>query len=338
MMMVERLSRRTRVKVVDLASGIEERGLFAKLRRLGRIGAAIPKLVSARLSGATAAYGSVDDGSGGWLTVIWVGTARLLGMRVFLHHHSFRYLLASSAPIATLARVAGPASEHVVLCSKMEALLRQRYSGVGTVRVVPNTVPLPEPIKPAPIDRPFTIGMLSNLTFEKGVGRFLNVVTALCESGSDIRAVLAGPAVGTDVEEAILAAQARLGERLDWRGRVTGESKEAFFEAIDLFVFPTRYETEAYPLVVVEALVRGVSVCTTDQGCLNEFASLASVTVLGRETSFEESAVALINTLAKETGERANHRQAARAEGVDLVAASQTELEALIDRICDAGS
>lgn len=336
LMMLDRLNGIARVEVIDIASGVETPGLRAKLRRLARIGAAVPRLCAARLNGARVAYGSVDDGSGGWLTCIWVGVARLLGMRIFLHHHSFRYLFEPNRPVALLARVAGPRSEHIVLCPRMASLMQAHYEVAGKVAIVANTTLVPPAADlPERAPRPFTIGMMSNLNFEKGVGRFLDVLTRLVERGVDVRGVLAGPAMTKDIEAAIESARRLLGDHLEWKGRVSGAQKEEFFGAIDLFVYPTHFD--AYPLVVIEALVRGVPVCTTDHGCLNAFAALDTVTIIPKERPFESEAIPAIETLARYGPDAlAGLRALARREGVEIVQSNEGAFDDLTARICRA--
>lgn len=332
-MVIEKLSDRTNVSVIDIAAGSERPGVVAKLRRVWRICAALPRLAACRATGARTAYGSVDDGSGGFLTAIWVAAAKVFGYRVYLHHHSFRYLLEPTLPMRVLTRVAGSAAEHIVLCPRMETLLRERYSSVCQVRIVPNAVPIPDKFAASPAARPLTIGLLSNLTFEKGVGRFLEILRALRRRDIKVRGVLAGPATSADVETAITQAQDELGEWLEWRGSVSGESKEAFFKAIDIFVFPTNYRTEAYPLVVIEALVHGVPVFATDQGCLNALAALESVTIVPQQEAFVGEAVSFLETQSHELELRAHSRAVARGDGVQTVKENNRQLDDLLNRL-----
>lgn len=332
-MVIERLRDRTKVSVIDIAAGSEKPGVVAKLRRIWRIGAALPRLALCRATGARVAYGSVDDGSGGFLTVIWVAAAKLFGHRVYLHHHSFRYLLEPTLPMRVLTRVAGSAAEHIVLCPRMEMLLRELYPSVCQVHIVPNAVPIPDKFAASPGNRPLTIGLLSNLTFEKGVGRFLEILRVLRSRDIEVRGVLAGPATSAEVETAIIQAKNELGEWLDWVGSVSGESKEAFFKAIDFFIFPTNYKTEAYPLVVIEALVHGVPVFATNQGCLEAFATLESVTIVPRQEAFVNEALSFLETQSRGLELRTHSRAVARRNGVQTVTENNRQLDKLLNRL-----
>ena len=52
--------------------------------------------------------------------------------------------------------------------------------------------------------------------------------------------------------------------QLEYRGFVSGQAKETLFEESDCLLFPTYYQAEALPLVLIEAMARGLPVITTD--------------------------------------------------------------------------
>ena len=51
-----------------------------------------------------------------------------------------------------------------------------------------------------------------------------------------------------------------------WHGRKYGEEKEAYWRMADLFVFPTYYPNECFPLVLLEAMQHGVPCISTREG------------------------------------------------------------------------
>ncbi|MCC6188955.1 MAG: glycosyltransferase family 4 protein [Anaerolineales bacterium] len=61
-----------------------------------------------------------------------------------------------------------------------------------------------------------------------------------------------------------------LQDRVVFRGVLSGRSKIDAFASADVFVFPTYYDIEGHPVVVVEALAAGLPVVCTDQGALSE--------------------------------------------------------------------
>ncbi|MDE2561273.1 MAG: glycosyltransferase family 4 protein [Sphingomonadales bacterium] len=331
-MMLDRLAEAGRVDAINVAGRLEDAGPRAKLRKTVSTLKALPRLVRNRMGGSGSAYGSVDDGSGGYLTALWTGVARLLGYRIYLHHHSFRYLVATTRPMRVLTRVAGRGAVHVVLCETMAEALRERYPCACNIRVVPNPVTLPAQAGAgiAAGDRPYTIGMLANLTFEKGTGRYLEILRRLDDAGAPVRGVLAGPSKDPAVERAIVAMQSSRPGLLDWLGRVSGEAKERFFSDIDCFLLPSR--SEAYPLVIVEALARGVPVIALAVGCIPSLGHLSAVTVIGQDEDFVETAAAQI-ALRATASDRAKETARSLEEGLALIAANNRALNDLVGEL-----
>lgn len=59
-----------------------------------------------------------------------------------------------------------------------------------------------------------------------------------------------------------------LAEKVTFNGFVNGDKKRKLFEKAHFFVFPTRYENEAFPLSILEALSYGLPVIATDEGSI----------------------------------------------------------------------
>ena len=51
-----------------------------------------------------------------------------------------------------------------------------------------------------------------------------------------------------------------------YHGRKYGQDKEAFFHSADMFVFPTFYHNECFPLVLLEAMEHGLPCISTTEG------------------------------------------------------------------------
>lgn len=314
----------------------------------GRFGAVAVKAVRAvralcviaasRMRGARVWYGSVDDRFGGMFTCAFAALARFSGMRIFLHHHSFLYVDADSAVMRWLTWLAGPRARHVVLCEAMGERFRARYPAVRHVIAAPNAVPEPEEAAPRAKRGGITIGLMSNLMFEKGLATFTALVEAARAEGLDVRGVLAGPASGPAAERHIGEAVARNSAALEWRGPVAGDAREAFFADIDLFVFPTTYRTEAYPLVLVEALVRAVPVIALERGCICDLAPLESCTVVASPDDFANTALALLRRWQSRPEDVVEASRIARTEGRALNAANLALRDGLVAEIVAAAT
>jgi glycosyltransferase involved in cell wall biosynthesis len=66
-----------------------------------------------------------------------------------------------------------------------------------------------------------------------------------------------------------VAEAARVDDRIEWLGQVSGDAKDSFFDALDLVVIPSEWEEPA-TFVAVEAAVRGIPAVVSDRGGLPE--------------------------------------------------------------------
>ena len=79
------------------------------------------------------------------------------------------------------------------------------------------------------------------------------------------------------------------GRYVNYLGRKYGEDKELQFSKSDIFVFPTYYENECFPLVLLEAMRAGVPIITTDEGAIPDIIS-NDIGILCRKQSVQSLA------------------------------------------------
>ncbi len=211
-------------------------------------------------------YLPVSGGAGQWADLIGVLLARLFARRTVLHHHSFAYLNRFSRVADWLFRAAGRNARHIVLGDEMKLELAKRYRVASLISVLSNSSLTEMELVESPlVDRPLTIGFLSNIVLDKGIDQFVAILERLREQGVVVEAAIAGPVVEAAAQIAVKRAE-ELGAR--YHGAVSGETKTAFFREIDVLVFPTRYVNEAEPFVIIEALAAGKPVIASRRGCI----------------------------------------------------------------------
>lgn len=257
----------------DIAPPPEWPSPLKPLGRLAKTAAALLKLISARLNGARTLYMPCDGGSGLAFNVLLAAGARLLRYELWTHHHSFAYLNERSGLMAAFLRLSPPGTRHLILCERMESLLATLYPrewlASGSKAIVLSNAFMATAAKGAKRpDGPIVIGHLSNLTEDKGALRFLELFTRLRKRGLSVVGKIAGPAHDTKVSAAIQATASEFPDVFQWLGPLYGPDKDAFYESVDVFVFPSSYANEAQPLVLLEALARGAAIVTTDRGCM----------------------------------------------------------------------
>lgn len=270
--------------------------------RLAKSLASVLRLAFARASGARTLYMPCDGGSGLAFNLFIAVAARILGFRMWTHHHSFAYLNQRSALMAAFLRFSPKETVHLVLCDRMTKLLGERYPLEWRVSRAQTIVLSNAFMADAVTSRPSSggdpvLGHLSNLTEEKGALRFLNIFARLRRNGVAVRAKIAGPAQDPKVRAAIEATAAEFSDAFEWLGPVYGEDKDAFYEDVDVFIFPSNYANEAQPLVLLEALAQGAVLVTTGRGCMG-CDHEASPGAVFAEIGFEQNAEKWIADLA----------------------------------------
>ena len=109
---------------------------------------------------------------------------------------------------------------------------------------------------------------LSNLLISKGVVVLLDSLKVLKEKGCRFVCDFVG---GETVEMDAAMFQAEVVKRglegmVVYHGRKYGKDKEAFLNGADIFVFPTFYHNECFPLVLLEAMQHRLPCVSTTEG------------------------------------------------------------------------
>lgn len=154
------------------------------------------------------------------------------------------------------------------------------------------------------------IGFLGRLTVDKGVDTLAEAVAALDPGPQrSVRLVLAGEnRFGTDEDDRIISgALAPLGDSVERLGWV---SREDFFSAVDIAVFPSTWD-EPFGLVAAEAMASGVPFVVSDAGGLVEVAGPDHPWV-ARRGDARELADALQRVITEHPEERARITRRAR--------------------------
>ncbi|WP_407121667.1 glycosyltransferase family 4 protein [Bradyrhizobium sp. STM 3561] len=204
-------------------------------------------------------------------TAALVVVARLFGHAIFLHHHSFSYIDCASRLIELILGVGRAQIRHIFLCTTMRERFERRYGKVLKSSIISNAAFVevqPFVAQAGCASGSLRIGLLSNLTREKGLYTFLALLRHLSNSGVEVQGLLAGPIANEQDRANVFAAEAELGGMLKYLGPVYGDAKNRFYHSIDVFVFPTHYANEAQPTVLFEARAAGNRVIAYDRGCI----------------------------------------------------------------------
>lgn len=213
-------------------------------------------------------YRSLNGGHGQVFDLCWVTLARLLGAKIFLHHHAALYLTCPSRLFAKICKTAGSSTRHIVLGEAMHLALKENYKiSDDKISVLSNAaffsnnnIKIPKAINSA-----LRIGYLANISFSKGIDVFLETLAQLKQIGVPFQAVIAGPCHDPELKSLLDDARIKFPE-LRYLGGIYGNDKIRFFADLDCFIYPSRNEAE--PLVIYEAAVEGVYILSSEAGCM----------------------------------------------------------------------
>lgn len=166
-------------------------------------------------------------------------------------------------------RLLGSAKAIVILDESLERDL-EGFVDIQA-EVIGNTLPeLPPTLRVVvPLEARNTVVFLSNLIPGKGHEDFIAVATRCLDAGLNARFILAGaasPSVAAEVNERI--ERSGWASNISYLGPVGSREKWSLLAIARVFVFPSTYANEAFPLVLLEAAACGVPIAAYPAGAL----------------------------------------------------------------------
>ncbi len=193
----------------------------------------------------------------------------------YIHGIGFRNLAARSPRFESLVGSTLGRAAAVVILGESGRDDISPWVAAEKVRIVPNAIPpisAPEVKVERRRSETTRFLYLSTLDPEKGAHSFVDAALILGSRWPDIEFVLAGQPASTGTLEDLVAKVGASGgrTRVEFVGPVYGEEKARLLRSVDVFVFPTRYKHENFPLVNLEAMSAGLPVISTTQGCVRD--------------------------------------------------------------------
>ena len=325
-MMLDVLKARMPVEVFDRAPDSAPRPIGV-LRQLIRPLKFLATCIGKR---DTTLYLALSGGRGQYIDLLYVLIAKQLRRTIFVHHHSYVYINTPTR-LNRLFFAAVRNAHHIVLSPKMGTSLTAIYGlDRSKVRVVSNAAFYASedihqliPNEVAPLQ----LGFLSNITFDKGFVEFFDVLSALERRGVAYQAHIAGP-VAADARPT-LDRLLKSTPNVDYAGPLYGEDKERFYRQLDLFLFPTRYANEAEPLVIYEAMRRGVHVIACDRGSIAEMLRDGAGLVFPRDSVVAAAAMHIEN-FSKDRRALLAAKSRSMQQAQRILSAGKSSLESLV--------
>jgi glycosyltransferase involved in cell wall biosynthesis len=256
--------------VIDLSDSSLNRLLYSRLFRIRKILRGLIKFIKTMVfDGGETLYLSISGGAGQIYELPFICIGRLYGKHIFVHHHSYAYLHKKNHITRLLTLFAGHKATHIVACEDMARRLKALYSTVLNIVILSGIITVDRCISSDQSAKESlkTIGFISNISIEKGILDFLNVVSCLEKDDVEINALIAGPFQDKKIEALVMNRMSKL-KTVEYVGPKFGEERSAFYKNIDVLLFPTNYVNESEGLVIHEAMAHRVPVIANARGCI----------------------------------------------------------------------
>ena len=191
-----------------------------------------------------------------------------MGCKVVVHYHNKGVSTRQDRWLDNLLYRKFFKNIKVILLSKRLYSDMKKYVRLEDVYFCPNGAPDVERSIVEKTNRITHLLFLSNLIEEKGVIVLLDALKMLKERGlSFVCDFVGGETVEIDKERFNReVAQRGLNGMVLYHGKKYGEEKEAFLNEADIFVFPTYYHNECFPVVLLEAMEHALPCISTNEG------------------------------------------------------------------------
>lgn len=195
--------------------------------------------------------------------------AKLFGKKLILHYHNkgvsnYHHRLLDNFLYSTLFN-----NTKVILLSRRLYYDVWKYVKKENIFYCPNGIPVvafEEKISVINNGVPKLL-FLSNLIETKGVYFLLDALKILQVNGVKFHCNFVGGEGDISSKEFIDKVESmNLRESVTYLGRMYDNDKYSIFELSDIFIFPTHYHNECFPLVLLEAMMFELPVISTDEG------------------------------------------------------------------------
>jgi glycosyltransferase involved in cell wall biosynthesis len=226
--------------------------------------------------GARLAYVPIGRDRLGFLRdALMLLSARLVGCRVVVHFHSRDFVSTfydrETAQMRAIIRAALGGATHAIVLGENR---RRDFEGLlpaHRIHVLPNGVDEVGPGPPAGERAPEVL-FLSLLRREKGLFDVLEAAARIVARRPDARFTFAGDWYRDSErwEAARFVSDHDLDEVVAFVGPASGEAKKELLRRAAVLAFPSRYDSEGHPLVLLEALSAGTPCVASAIGAIPE--------------------------------------------------------------------
>lgn len=206
--------------------------------------------------------------------IIWISHFKSMIIINHIHGSDFHTFSSQKGIIGTIIRLTYRRITHtIILLKEMENQL-SNFPGVK-YSIIPNCYPGEMDIFGLDFVKsvPFVITYFSNLMYSKGIINFLESAQSLINQGYNVKFKIAGYFMSDEFfsEDKIkneffkrLNGSNDYSGSIAYLGPLSGDSKNQLLAESSVFVLPTFYRSEAFPISIIEAMRMGNAIITTN--------------------------------------------------------------------------
>ncbi|MFS4416961.1 glycosyltransferase family 4 protein [Maribacter sp. 2307ULW6-5] len=240
-------------------------------------------------------------GTGFYKDVLVVALLKLLNQRIIYHFHNKGVKKFSKKRVNHLLyRFVFKNTKCILLSPRLYADI-ERYVDERNVHYCPNGIENSTNLdieigEDKGADTPCQFLFLSNMMREKGVLELLKAcrILKLRNFSFECHFIGAWSDISKDFFEQTVSGLG-LGKQVFAHGRKYHQEKFKFFAQADVFVFPTYYHNECFPLVLLEAMQYGLPIITTPEGAISDMVLQGKTGIL----TPQKDTAALANAMEK---------------------------------------
>lgn len=234
-----------------------------KVRGVMNLGITMLKLLGYRMTGSRLLHIHYA-GRGSWKREnMLAACGRLLGYRTLMHCHCNISELTEHQGLEAVSGKLAKADANIVLARSYKDFAEQKLK-LKNVNVVPNFVQSPAVTVPEKHEGETTFLYLGLLNEAKGFFDLLEACAELSRRGECFKLIVGG--VKNEDKVRSFISRNKLEDIVELRGWISGEKKEQAFREADVLVLPSY--SEGMPMVIIEALQRGIAVIGTEVGAV----------------------------------------------------------------------
>ena len=251
------------------ASGLEDIGKF-KIKKLLLFWKLLCNIIQAVREINPSLVYITPNAKGGpfYKDFIVVMMLKMMGCKIVAHYHNKGVASRQNNIIDNFLYQRFFKGLKVILLSERLYTDIQKYVRKKDVYICPNGIPGDIIANKRMAHHVPRILFLSNLLIEKGVLGLLDALKIIKDNEHSFVCDFVGSETSevdaNRMNEEICSRN--LQDVVNYHGKRLSKDKDVFWENADLFVFPSYYQNECLPLVLLEALQHSLPIITTDEG------------------------------------------------------------------------